>query len=139
MPPTIPPFRFEVVFAHRLLVEIRGVLDDRLIDDLMRNAVEALASTSEIKQVLVDIRSLDDCSVSARTGLVSLQKLLARRRLRTAWVASTPRMQGLARVIILGVGDQSAATFITTEQADAWFGETTGRFDGVMRNLRRSP
>lgn len=137
-PPGPSTFRFEVVSTTRLLVEVTGVLDDALIDNLMPSTVEALATTSEIKQVVLDLRTIDDCTPGARGGLSSLQKLLARRRIRTAWLVSTPRMQGVAKVVILGVADQQAASFINMQQAELWFTQEAGRIEGVVDHLKRS-
>lgn len=136
-PPGPSSFRFEVASLTRLLVEVTGVLDDAMIDNLIPATVEALATTSEIKQVVLDLRTIEDCTPGARGGLSSLQKLLARRRLRAAWLVSTPRMQGVAKAIIVGVADQQAASFGNMQQAEAWFDQGAGRIEGIIDPLRR--
>jgi hypothetical protein len=137
MPPQPFRFRFDLLSTRRLLVELHGVLgDDRAADHLVANVVDALAATPDVREVLMDVRALDDCTMSARGGLSSLQKLLARRQIRTAWLAGTPRVQGLARMIIVALGDQRAATFMTAQQADAWFTETAGRLDAITGKAR---
>ena len=121
MPPTRPTYHFHHPSRQRLHVQICGSLGDDDCDELMRLTVENLAVHPTVRQVIMDIQQVVDCSATARVGLGSLQKLFARRQLRTAWIAGSASTQGLARLVVMRATDPNAATFMTADQAEVWF------------------
>lgn len=130
-------FHFVPAPPDRLILEISGALGDYIAEELTARTVEALANQPGTRGVLVDLRSLRDCTVMARVGLSTLQKLLLRRQIRTAWLVATPRMHGLATLVAHNANDPGAGVFLTLAQAETWFGGTTGRLEGFMANARR--
>lgn len=131
-PPASHSFTFTPVPPDRLNIEIVGTLGDYIAEELTSRAVEALASQPTTRNVLVDLRQLRDCTVMARVGLSTMQKLLRRRQIRTAWLVSTPRIHGLAALVAMSASDSGANVFLNLAQADTWFGTTAGRLEGFM-------
>lgn len=133
MPPVdAHSFKFTTAPPDSLIVEISGTLGDYIAEELTGRTVEALASQPTTRNVLVDVRPLRDCTVMARVGLSTMQKLLRRRQIRTAWLVATPRIHGLASLVAMSASDQGASVFLNMTQAETWFGMTTGRLDGFM-------
>lgn len=133
MPPLPSQFQISLVQPNRLQIEIRARIDGT--DGLVAAAVDALAEHRTVRQVLIDIRNVDDCTPNGRVGLGTLQKLLARRQLRAAWLVGTGRMNGLARLVGSGAADPNVATFVSLQQAEAWFGGTAGRVDQLFSKV----
>ncbi len=137
MPPApIHSFTFRPVPPDRLIIEISGALGDYIAEELTQNTVEALANNPTTRNVLIDLRPLRDCTVMARVGLSTMQKLLRRRQIRTAWLVATPRMHGLAALVAHSASDSGASVFLNLAQADTWFGGTTGRLDALITKAR---
>jgi hypothetical protein len=130
-------FTFTLVPPDRLTIVIAGSLGDYIAEELTTKAVEALAGQAGTKRVLVDLRGMVDCSVMARVGLQTLQKLLRRRQIRTAWLVSTPRAHGLATLVAHTAADSGAGVFLQATQAEAWFQSSEGRLAGHMARARR--
>ncbi|HMY18596.1 MAG TPA: hypothetical protein PKA58_19855 [Polyangium sp.] len=122
----------------RLTIEIGGELGDHITEELTTRTVEALTKQPSIRFVVVDLRTLRDCRVMARVGLTTLQKLLLRRQLRTAWIVATPRFHGLAMLAIGGAGDPNASVFSRMEQVDAWFVVTDSRVQHQLSRFART-
>jgi len=118
--PSLHSFRFTPVPPDRLTIEISGVLGDYIAEELTSGAVEALAGQPGTKLVLIDLRKLEDFTVMARVGLQTLQKLLRRRDLRTAWLVTGARFYGLATLVAHGAADPGAGIFQTLPQAETW-------------------
>lgn len=132
-------FRFHSPSLRRLHIELCAPLGDDDADKLVRATVEVLAERPEVWEVLIDVRKLVDCGTSVQTGFGSLQKLLGRRGMRTAWLAASGRMHGLSRLVVTRVADPNAATCITMAEVEAWFADTRGRLETLKAKAGRMP
>ncbi len=130
-------FQFSTIPPDRVTIEIGGALGDLIAEELTARTVETLANQGPTKLVLLDIRSLVDCTVMGRVGLGTCQKLLRRRQIRTAWLVATPRQHGLATLVAHNAADEGAGVFQTLPQVEAWFSSTEGRLEGMMARARR--
>lgn len=131
--------QFHAPSSRRLHVEVQGPLGADDVDKLVRETVEALADRPEVREVLIDVRKLEDCTTAAQGGLGSLQKLLARRGMRTAWLAGSGRIHGLSRLVVTRTGDPNAGTFITMAEVDVWFGDTRGGLETLKAKAGSMP
>jgi hypothetical protein len=88
--------------------------------------------------ILFDLHGVTDSDLAARPVLVELQKFIATRARRTAWMDDRPFMKGMALWIVHFSGDQTAKVVETLEQAKTWFALDVGRVaDAVRRTERR--
>lgn len=132
-------FQFHSPSFKRLHIELCAPLGDDDVDKLVQATVEVLAERPQVREVLIDVRKLVDCVTSVQTGFGSLQKLLGRRGMRTAWLSNSGRMHGLSRFVVTRVADPNAATCITMGEVEAWFADTRGRFEVLKANAGRKP
>jgi|GEM_PF-6385911 len=134
MPPSSRnPFQIHLMQPQRLHVQIHERIDDT--GTLVNRVVDALAEHRQVTQVLVDMRNVNDWTETARVGLGTLQKLLARRQLRTAWIVGSGRTHGLARFIVVRAADSNAATFTSLSSAEEWLATHQGRVAQLLSKV----
>lgn len=136
MPPPTHRFVFQAT-SQRITIELIGVLGDYIAEELTSGAVEALALEPTAKLVVLDLRGVTDCTVMARVGLGTLQRLLRRRQVRTAWLVSTPRQSGLATLVANSAADEGAGVFTTDAQVEAWSSSNEGRLESLIAQAKK--
>jgi hypothetical protein len=135
--PAAHKFLFTASPPDRLTIEVEGALGDYIAEELTSGAVEALAGQAGTRLVLIDLRKLTDCTVMARVGLQTLQKILRRRQIRTAWLVASPSFPGLATLVAHTAADAGAGVFQQMPQVEAWFSSNEGRLEGHMARAKR--
>lgn len=110
----------------RLWVQWKGLLD---VDAVTRelSALKSALSDASVRQVLVDTSLVTLCPESARAHLVSVQKELAARGRRTAWLDARAAFRGMALWVMHLAQDPNGKAVSTLQQAEAWLGSSEAR------------
>lgn len=122
--------------SARLVVRLGGEFDDVMAEQLEKALGEILEKRSGAFHTLVDLCGLEECSVFARTVLVRIQRALAAKSQRTAYLANQSRFRGLGLWICHLAEDPNARAVVTEEAAEAWFQGTQAR-DPLDRLTRK--
>jgi hypothetical protein len=118
---------------YELQVELFGEFDAKTAADLhrdVRSAAEKLAPRTF--SVIFNLVGLTDCSMEARPALVEIQRTLALRASRTAYLDDRPRFRGLALWVMHLAEDPNAKAVATPEQARQWIEATYDRSSNAM-------
>ncbi len=81
--------------------------------------------------VLWDLRKVRRCDLGARQAMKQLQSEIAKKAVRTAYVASRPRIRGVALWVVHTSGDALARPFANHNQAMDWLDATRGRIEAI--------
>jgi len=114
--------------GERVQVELYGALDGpaaRGVQAEVARMTQAL--TPGGFEVLFQLSGASRCSLDARIVLAELQKDLAGRARRTAYVDERPVMRGMALWVMHLAGDANAKAVATLAQAEQWLRGTGGR------------
>jgi len=126
----------EKVDLRRVEVRACGSIDahdvDRLASELLPNDM------GNGWELLVDWTELSGYTPEARQALLQLQRALAERSVRTAFVAERPRLRGLALWLAHTTNDPLARPFHQRAQADAWLASREGRIQYLTQYLERA-
>ncbi len=128
-------FTIETVEPRRLMVRLLGELDE----DGARALTEALVpgNIGTGWHLLMDLTAFEGCSYDTRMLLAELQRALAERDVRTAFIAIRPRFRGMALWISHVAEDPNARAFHRLEQAEAWLASTAGRLQALVNYFSR--
>lgn len=85
----------------------------------------------------MDFTQVSGCTRQARESLAILQRALADRRVRTAFIASRPRYRGLALWIAHVAEDPNARSFHVRAQAEDWLSSRQTRTEKLIEDLGR--
>ena len=111
--------------ASRATFTVAGVLDEDGARELQEQVEAQLARGRS--EFLLDLRPLADCKILGRQGLRELQERFRRARVRTAYVAKTPRIRGMTLIVINGANDAGANTFVDAAAAAEWLASDVDR------------
>jgi len=128
----------ERIEPGRLLVRLRGALEDDAVQGLSSNLLQRLDAIGPGGELIVDMDELESCTTEARMRLIELQRSIARLAVRTAFVADRPRFRGVALYIAHHSDDTSARAFHLRAQADAWLRRSEGRIESIAAYLERT-
>ncbi|MCH9683583.1 MAG: hypothetical protein K0V04_19250 [Deltaproteobacteria bacterium] len=112
---------------RRFAVHLVGDLGLTEAMDLMRQVLAQVDEIGDEARVVLDMTALQGCTTAARKQLVLMQRGLARRGCRTAYVSDRPRFRGMGLWLCHHADDVNGRAFYTMDQADAWL--ATGRQD----------
>lgn len=132
----------ESLEANRLLVRLRGVLEDADVQQLTDDLVPRLRSIGAGGELIIDMHELESCTTEARLGLTQLQQGIAQLGARTAFVAHRPRFRGIGLYVAHHSGDPNARAFHYLAQAQAWLRSSEGRvvsLSAYIDRARQSP
>lgn len=119
----------------RLVITVRGRLDEPTGKSLRSQIHARLEGGDDLKEIVFDLRDLEDYDILGRAELIATHKLLASRERRTVYVSTRPRIRGLALMTIREVQDDNACPVNTLEQGERWLDATLARIEQV--ELRR--
>lgn len=125
-----PVYTFSRSDETAVTIKLAGRLDEAASRRLERALViqwPDLMPRADRPRVLVDMRALDVCEAGARAALIRVQRFLCRRGARTAYVASQPRLRGLALYVAHMAADPGAKPAPTLASAQAWLDATAER------------
>lgn len=121
--------RFEVkLLAGRVRIDLYGILDGPTAQELeqeVRRVCDPLPPRS--LEVLINLRGATTCALEARPVLAGMQKALASRARRIAYVDDRPYMRGMALWVMHLAGDGNAKAVPTEAQAEEWLQDGGGR------------
>lgn len=113
---------------EELRIELFGQLDAKTAADLdrdVRAAAEKLPPRSF--SVVFSLVGITECTMDARHVLVGLQRAIAPRAKRTAYLDDRPRFRGLALWVMHLAEDPNAKAVATPEQVRQWLEATYNR------------
>jgi ABC-type transporter Mla MlaB component len=125
--------RYDLVLREdRVHLVLHGSLEAESLPSVA-NALDALlAEIAEGSRVLVDLGNLERCDPAARRTLARIQRRLRDRGCRTAWLAQSPRLRGLALWVVYAANDPRATPVGDVDLAEAWLEGTEARLsDGA--------
>lgn len=128
----------ERVEPRRLLVRLRGVLEDDTVQHLSADLLPRLHEIGPGGELIIDMHELESCTTEARLRLIELQRGIAKLATRTAFVADRPRFRGVALYVAHHSDDTSARAFHLPAQADAWLRRSEGRIESIAAYLERN-
>ena len=132
------PLTIERVEQRRLLVRLRGALEDETVQSLSDDLLPRLREIGPGGELIIDMHELESCSTEARLRLIELQRGIAQLSTRTAFVADRPRFRGVALYVAHHSDDTQARAFHFEAQADAWLRRSEGRVESLADYLERS-
>lgn len=128
----------ERVEHRRLLVRLRGTLEDETVQHLSDELLSRLREIGPGGELIIDMDELESCSTDARLRLIELQRGIAGLSVRTAFVADRPRFRGVALYVAHHSDDPYARAFHLEAQADAWLRRSEGRIESLAAYLERN-
>lgn len=124
--------------ANRLLVRLRGDLQDADVQQLSTDLVPRLREIGAGGELIIDMHELESCTTEARMGLTQLQQGIAELGARTAFVAHRPRFRGIGLYVAHHSGDPNARAFHYLAQAQAWLRSSEGRVVSLTAYIDRA-
>lgn len=128
----------ERVEARRLLVRLRGALEDETVQHLSDDLLPQIREIGPGGELIIDMHELESCTTEARLRLIELQRGIAQLSTRTAFVADRPRFRGVALYVAHHSDDTGARAFHLIAQADAWLRRSEGRIESLAAYIERS-
>ncbi|HET6582822.1 MAG TPA: STAS domain-containing protein [Nannocystaceae bacterium] len=119
----------------RLVITVRGRLDESTGRTLRTALHDHLEAGDDLKEIVFDMRELEDYDILGRAELIAAHRLLTTRERRTIYVSTRPRIRGLALMTIREVQDDNACPVGSLEQGERWLDATLARVEQV--ELRR--
>lgn len=102
----------------------------------LRTALDRMIDERVPAKMVFDLRAVTDFDLEFREALAQLQRQLASKTRRTAYIADRPRLRALARWICRVSGDRDADTVPNMDAARAWIGGSEDRIAAKGRHLR---
>src|SRR5687767_8839963 len=121
----------ERVEPRRLLVRLRGALEDDAVQHISDDLLPRLHEIGPGGELIIDMHELESCTTEARMRLIELQRGIAKLATRTAFVADRPRFRGVALYVAHHSDDTGARAFHLAAQADAWLRRSEGRIESI--------
>jgi hypothetical protein len=117
-------YSFARPFLDRFEIRLTGELDEAAMLQVETELGIRLAH-APMRQlhVIFDLRCVDDYSLQARDVFVRIQKFVASRARRTAYVADRPNLRALALWAVRISKDSSAQVVVSMPDAEAWLGQ----------------
>jgi hypothetical protein len=128
----------ERVEPRRLLVRLRGALEDEAVQHISDDLLPRLHEIGPGGELIIDMLELESCTTEARMRLIELQRGIAKLATRTAFVADRPRFRGVALYVAHHSDDTSARAFHLAAQAESWLRRSEGRIESIAAYLERN-
>ncbi len=106
-----------------------GSLTEEELKRIEPDVREAIERHDQRHGVLWDLRKVRRIDLGARQTMQRIQSDIASRQLRTAYIASRPRIRGIALWIVHTSGDTLSRPFAKQHQAVDWLDESIGRVE----------
>lgn len=107
----------------RWTVVVRGKLDEAAGAAVHRALRERMSRGEDPRQLLFDLRDVEDYDVLGRAELTSAHRLVVAGHRRCVYVSERSRIRGLALLAIREVQDANAQPVATLEQGQLWLAE----------------
>lgn len=107
----------------RWTVVVSGKLDEAAGAAVLRALRERIARGEDPRQVMFDLRDVEDYDVLGRAELTSAHRLVVAGHRRCVYVSERSRIRGLALLAIREVQDANAQPVATLEQGMMWLTE----------------
>lgn len=120
--------------TSHLVVTLSGRLDVSGGEEFEQDFSSQLgAAERDPNTVLFDLSDLRHCTLQARTILLTIQEQLAAKGCRTAYLATRPRLRGLALWIVHLARDANARVVLNESQAEDWLEASSERVQDAIR------
>lgn len=117
------------------MIVVRGRLDETTGRSLRTALHDRLEREDDLREIVFDMRELEDYDILGRAELIAAHRLLTTRERRTIYVSTRPRIRGLALMTIREVQDDNACPVANLEQGEAWLEANLARVEQIP--LRR--
>lgn len=117
------PDKFEVRLlpGNRVRADLYGALDQSTAQELEKEMLKVCGQfPPKSLEVLISLVGTTNCALEARPVLAHMQKELAPRARRTAYVDERPLMRGMALWVMHLAADGNAKAVSTEAQAEQW-------------------
>ena len=131
-------FSFEITSPDESLVTISlgGNLTSGELERVESDVRKVIDREDGKFGVLWDLRGVRRCDIGARRAMQKLQSEIASKQVRSAYVASRPRIRGVALWIVHTSGDKLARPFANHEQATDWLDTSRGRIEEIIHRAK---
>lgn len=109
--------------------------DAATFGDALRSELQAAGQSCDL---VVDLSDLVECRILARGKLADVMTELKEYLRRSAWIARSPRMRGLALWVLHVAEDPQGRPVRDEAQAKAWLNSDGERFESALERLERS-
>ncbi len=125
-------FSYEIQRPHarHVTIKLAGVLTAPRVSEFEPDVARVLAA-GDRQQVLWDMRGVRRCDLGGRRALRRIQHAIKAKRYRTAYLASRPRIRGVALWVAHTSGDELARPFAKHEFAMDWLELSIGRVEDI--------
>ncbi len=114
-----------------LTIQIHGSMQVGPIRALFAELKEMLAGEPGPETILFDLSGVERCDIAARQEMVAIQRFIATRGSRTAYLASRPRIRGITLWIVHVSQDGNARPIVTLDEAKDWLEQEIDRISLV--------
>lgn len=119
--------------SGQLRVVLQGAIDEGAVTACGAKLNEALAGATPAR-VLFDLCLVSSLSTDARHALAELQRTLAPKVARTAYLANRPFLRGEALWVVHMADDSNAKPAMNERQAEQWLAGTQGRLEEIVQS-----
>ncbi len=123
---------------RQVTIGLSGELTAERVSELEPDITELLAGAMPHLQFLWDLRGVRRCDLGARHELQKIQRAIGHKRFRTAFVASRPRIRGVALWVAHTSGDSLARPFASHAKAVDWLDHDRGRVEQIKHDGARA-
>lgn len=109
--------------------------DAAAFDEALRAELQAAGQSCNL---IIDLTDLSECRILARGKLADVMTELKEYLRRSAWIARSPRMRGLALWVLHVAEDPQGRPVRDEAQARAWIDSDGERFESALERLERS-
>ncbi len=97
-----------------------------------------LQAAGQSCDLIIDLTDLTECRILARGKLADVMTELKEFLRRSAWIARSPRMRGLALWVLHVAEDPQGRPVRDEAQAKAWLDSAGERFESALERLERA-
>ncbi len=130
-------YEIQTPTERHVTIGLSGELTAERVSKLESDVFQLLADAMHHLHFLWDMRGVRRCDLGARGGLQKIQRAIGGKRYRTAFVASRPRIRGVALWVAHTSGDELARPFASQAKALDWLEHDVGRVEQIKRDSAR--
>jgi len=121
----------------RVVVQLVGAMGGAEIKILSADLMEYLDGDEGPEGILFDLSEVEACDLAARQEMVEVQRLIAARGSRTAYLASRPRIRGVTLWIVHISQDGNARPIVSADEAEDWLDQRSTRMELIESEATR--
>lgn len=127
-----PSSTVELDEAGHLVVRLRGEVGTEDIERLSNDLLPRIDALDTGGALIIDMIETASLPLDARMRLMELQRGIAPRQVRTAFVADRPRFRGIGLFVAHVSEDPNARCFNRLDEAKAWLSSGEGRLERLI-------